>query len=200
MFRTARGFLLIAPPAFVAALVAFLLLHGRAAEAFVPYPFLADALGPALSRRPVERFVVASALFFVVPYLVSGLLLLLADAGVGAASGLWRRKEAAAGKRPVSRVPLESRLALAVGAVLLSALAGAKADKVAHGGELPGGVNVAPLLVAAIPFLATGAALVLASAAALPRAAAELLGARGRAAVKRTNRPASAGPGPREVR
>jgi hypothetical protein len=193
MFRTARGFLLIAPPAFVAALVAFLLVHGRAAEAFVPYPFLSEALGHALSRRPIGRFAVASWLFFVIPYLVAALLLLLADLGVGAASGLWRKKGAPAGKVPAVRAPVEARVALAAGAVLLSAFAGARLDRVAHGGELPGGVNVAPLLVAAIPFLAVGTALVLASAAALPRAVAGLFSGRGRTAGSRSV-------GPREVR
>jgi len=179
MFRTARGFLLIAPPAFLAALAAFLLTHSRAAETFVPYPFLAEALGPSLARRPVGRFAVASALFFFIPYFVTGLLLLLSDAGLGAASNLWSSaggKKAEPPARP--RVPPEAMAALAGGAVVLSWFGGTALDRVAHGGELPGGVNVAPLLVAAIPFLATGFALALATVVAIPRALARLLSRR----------------------
>ena len=43
MFRIARAFLVVAPAAFVLVLVSFLAVHPRAAEAFVPYPLLADA-------------------------------------------------------------------------------------------------------------------------------------------------------------
>ncbi len=176
MFRTARGFLLIAPPAFAVALAVFLLSHGRAAESFSPYPFLADALGPTLVKRPVGRFAAASTLFFVVPYLVSALLLLLSDAGVGAATRLWAKpaKGKPAPPERARRLPPEALVVFAGGALLLSGLAGAYLDRVAHGGELPGGVNIAPLLVAAIPFLAVGVGLVLAAVASLPRAVARV--------------------------
>ena len=180
--RTARGFLLIAPPAFLVALAVFLLTHGRAAESFSPYPFLLDALGPSLVRRPVGRFAAAATLFFVVPYLVTALLL-LSDAGLGAAAHLWktggRAKAAPAPPQPRRRLPPEALVVLTLAALLLSGLAGLYLDRVAHGGELPGGVNVAPFLVAGIPFLAIGLGLVLATVASLPRAAARILSRQG---------------------
>ena len=183
MFRTARGFLLIAPPAFLVALAVFLLTHGRAAESFSPYPFLLDALGPSLVRRPVGRFAAAATLFFVVPYLVTALLLLLSDAGLGAAAHLWKtgggRKAAPAPPQPRRRLPPEALVVLTLAALLLSGLAGLYLDRVAHGGELPGGVNVAPFLVAGIPFLAIGLGLVLATVASLPRALAQVLSRKG---------------------
>src|SRR5262249_52885757 len=82
MFRTARGFLLVAPPAFALTLISFLISHPHGAEAFVPYPFLADAMGQSLAKRPVARFTIAATVFFLLPYLVTGLLLFFADLGV----------------------------------------------------------------------------------------------------------------------
>src|SRR5204862_4085460 len=82
MFRTARGFLLVSPPAFVLVLVSFLVSHARAAEAFVPYPFLSEAMGQGFAKRPVFRFTISAIFFFLLPYLVTGLLLFFADLGV----------------------------------------------------------------------------------------------------------------------
>lgn len=173
MFRTARGFLLVAPVAFLAALVVFLLTHPGAAPSFTPYPFLVEALGPSLVRRPVSRFAVTAAVFFLLPYLVTALLLTLADLGSAAAARLWSG-------RPASRArpdgaPPESRAVFFGGTVLLAAFGGGLLHRVAHGGALPGGVNVAPLFVAAVPFASVGIALALAAAAALPRSIARAL-------------------------
>lgn len=59
--------------------------------------------------------------------------------------------------------------------LLLAAVAGARLPGVAHGGELPGGVNVAPAFVAAVPFLAVGAGLLVASIVSIPRAVVRLV-------------------------
>src|SRR5438105_617961 len=150
MFRTARGFLLAAPPAFALSLACFLLSHAHAAEAFVPYPFLAEAMGQTLTKRPVARFTISAVFFFLLPYLVTGLLLFFADLGVSAASPLWSRKR----RRPGAAAPPESRVAFAILLVASSVFAGGSLHRVAHGGELPGGVNVAPIFVAAVPFAA----------------------------------------------
>lgn len=166
MFRTARAFLVVAPAAFVLVLVAYVAAHPRATESFVPYPPLADALGAALSKRPFVRFVAASAVFFIPPYLMSGLLLFLADAGVSAAAPLWSRRPARRG----AALPPESRWAFLSGAALTAAGSGVSLHRVAHGGDLPGGINVGPLLVAVAAFAALAAGLVLGGLAAVPRA------------------------------
>jgi hypothetical protein len=171
MFRTARGFLLVAPPAFLLALVSFLSTHPNAAEAFTPYPFLTDALGRALTRRPVERFAVVSAVSFLFPYLVSGLLLFLADLGFGAARRLWGGKPG----QPHRRMPGESVVTFVAVTLVSSVAAGWSLHRVAHGGELPGGVNVAPLFVAAVPYVAVAVAFLLAGLASVPRSVARLL-------------------------
>lgn len=173
MFPTARGFLLVAPLAFLSALVVFLLTHPAAAQSFTPYPFLVEALGPSLVRRPVSRFAVTATVFFLLPYLVTALLLALSDLGSAAAARLWRGRPA---PRPrAAGAPPESRAVFFGGTVLLAALAGGLLHRVAHGGALPGGVNVAPLFVAAAPFVSIGIALALSAAAALPRTLARAL-------------------------
>jgi hypothetical protein len=166
MFRTARGFLLAAPGAFVLTLVSFLVAHPKAAEAFTPYPFMADALGQMLTRSPVARFVVTATVAFLLPYLAAGLLLFFADVGVTAASPLWR------GKRNVnvSRVVPESRVAFLATAAAFSVWAGISLHGVAHGGELPGGVNLSPVLVVGAAFAALTVALLLGALVGLPRA------------------------------
>jgi hypothetical protein len=166
MFRTARGFLLVAPPAFVLALASFLISHSHAAEAFVPYPFLADAMGQVLVKRPVARFTIAATFFFLLPYLVSGLLLLFADLGVSAASPLWSKRK----RRRAEPLPPESRVAFGIVLVVVSMAAGVSLHKVAHGGELPGGVNVAPVFVAAVPFVSVILATIVAGIVGIPRA------------------------------
>ena len=168
----ARGFVVIVPIAFTAALVTYLLTHGRAVEAFTPYPFLADALGPGLVKRPLQRFAVIATVLFLLPYVVTSLLLFLADGGIELAARLWRRKGNAPGKR--GALPPESVWAFVVAAVGASVLAARSLDKVARGGELPGGVNIAPVMVAAIPFAAAAVALVLAFLASVPRSVASL--------------------------
>jgi len=167
MFRTARAFLLVAPAVFLVTLVAFLVSHPRAAEVFAPYPFLADALGQGLMKKPLARFVITSVVFFLLPYLVAGLLLFLADLGVSAAAPIWRRKKAAA---PAGAIPLESRAGFLAAAAAFALWAGLSLHRVAHGGELPGGVNLSPLFVGIAAFVALAAALVVAGLAALPRA------------------------------
>jgi hypothetical protein len=167
MFRTARAFLLVAPGAFALALVAFLAAHPHASESFVAYPLLADALGSALSKRPLVRFVAASIVLFIPPYLMSGLLLLFADLGVSAAAPLWSRGPA---RRPAASVPPESRWAFLVSTALFAVGAGISLHRVAHGGDLPGGVNVGPLLVVLASFAAMAMGLVVGGLAAIPRA------------------------------
>ena len=176
MFRTARAFLLVLPAAFLVVLVAYLAAHPGAADAFVAYPFLAEPLGAALARRPLLRFVMASTAFFVPPYLVTGLLLFVADAGVSAAAPLWSGTRGRAMRKTVE-APVEARWTF-VGVSLASALAlGVSLHRVSHGGDLPGGVNVSPLFVVVGSFAAVGAGLVAAGVAALPRAVARRLGA-----------------------
>ena len=179
MFRTVRGFLILAPPVFVAALLAYLAAKPRAASSFTVYPFLAEVLGTGLPRSATARFVVVTTLFFVVPYLTAGVLLLLSDVGASAAATLWSRKRrvSPAGPRPRTLAP-EAFWTLAVSSVLLAAAAGNALPGVAHGGELPGGVNVAPAFVAAVPFAALGGGLVLAALASIPRAVARAAGRR----------------------
>ena len=60
MFRTVRGFLILAPPTFVAALVAYLSAKPRAVSTFTIYPFLAEVLGSGLPRSATARFVVVT--------------------------------------------------------------------------------------------------------------------------------------------
>lgn len=167
MFRTARAFLLVAPGIFVLVLVAFLAAHPHASESFVAYPLLADALGSALSKRPLVRYIAASIVLFIPPYLMSGLLLLFADLGVSAAAPLWSRGPA---RRTAAAVPPESRWAFLVSTALFAVGAGASLHRVAHGGELPGGVNVGPLLVVLASFVAMAAGLVVSGLVAVPRA------------------------------
>ena len=56
-----------------------------------------------------------------------------------------------------------------VAAIGASVFAARSLDRVAHGGELPGGVNIAPVMVAAIPFVATAFALAVAALVSIPR-------------------------------
>jgi hypothetical protein len=150
----------------VLVLVAFLASHSRAAESFVPYPLLADALGAALSKRPFVRFIAASFVFFVPPYLMSGVLLFLADAGVSAAAPLWSRGR---GRRVDTSIPPESRWAFLSITALAAPVFGVSLHRVAHGGDLPGGINVGPLLVALAAFAALIAGLAVAGFVAVPR-------------------------------
>jgi hypothetical protein len=167
MFRTSRAFLLVAPGAFLLVLIAYLVAHPRAAESFTAYPILADALGAALSKRPLVRFSAASIVCFLPPYLVAGLLLFFADLGVSAAAPLWSRGRARSGD---STLHGESRWAF-VGGTALAALAfGISLHRVAHGGDLPGGINVGPFLVTLAAFAAVAAGLVTGGIAAVPRA------------------------------
>jgi hypothetical protein len=167
MFRTARTFLVVAPGAFLLVLVAHLVAHAGAAESFTAYPFLADALGAALTKRPVVRFVAASIVFFLPPYLMAGLLLFFADLGVSAATPLWSEGRA---RRVDPPLPPESRWAFLGGTALAAPAFGVSLHRVAHGGDLPGGINVGPLLVALAAFAAVAAGLVLGGIAAAPRA------------------------------
>lgn len=175
MFRTVRGFLTLAPPAFLAALLAYLSAKPRAVASFTVYPFLAEVLGSGLPRSSTARFVVVTTLFFIVPYLVSGVVLFLADAGASAAAALWRkdRRPVQAGPRPPMLSP-EAFWTLVATSVLLAAVAGSQLPGVAHGGELPGGVNVAPAFVAAVPFVAIGAGLLVSFVVSIPRAVVRL--------------------------
>lgn len=167
MFRIARAFLVVAPAAFVLVLIAFLAVHSRAVESFVPYPLLADALGAALSKRPFVRFVAASIVFFLPLYLMSGVLLLFADLGVSAAAPLWSR---GARRRADASIPPESRWAFLSITAVAAVVFGVSLHRVAHGGDLPGGINVGPLLVALAAFAALIAGLVVAGLVAVPRA------------------------------
>ena len=174
MFRTARAFLLVAPGAFLLVLVAYLVAHPHAAESFTAYPILADALGAALTKRPLVRFIAASTVSFLPPYLMAGLLLFFADAGVSAAAPLWSRGPA---RRADSPIPGESRWAFLGGTALAAPAFGVSLHRVAHGGDLPGGINVGPLLVALAAFAAVAAGLALGGIAAIPRAVARRFGA-----------------------
>jgi hypothetical protein len=167
MLRTSRGFLLVAPAAFAVTLAAFLLSHPKAPDAFAPYPFMSEALGPGVIRHPLLRFALTSLVSFVVPYLVAGLLLLLAELGLGTAASLWPGKK---GRRASSGVPAESRWTFLGVSLGVAAWAGVSLHRVAHGGELPGGVNVAPLFVSAAAFGALAAGLLASILVAAPRA------------------------------
>jgi len=173
MFRTVRAFLLVLPGAFVLVLLAYLVTHPGAADSFVAYPFLADALGGWVNRRPLIRFILASAAFFVPPYLVTGLLLFVADAGVSAAAPLWRK----GARRPVASPPPESRWAFLAVSLSAAVALGVLLHRVAHGGELPGGVNVSPIFVVVASFVAVTAGLVASGVVAVPRVVARRLGA-----------------------
>ncbi len=170
MFRTARAFLLVLPGAFLLVLIAYLATHTGAADSFVAYPFLAESLGSAIAKRPVVRFVMASLVFFVPPYLVTGLLLFVADAGISAAVPLWGSRKPKAARAQAGVPAPEARWAF-LGVSLAAALAlGASLHRVAHGGELPGGVNVSPLFVVIASFGAVGIGLLAAGVVAVPRA------------------------------
>jgi hypothetical protein len=166
MFRTARGFLLLAPPAFLIGLVAFLVIHPRALESYTVYPIMSDLLGAGLVKRPLARFVATAVLFFLIPYLVTGLLLFFADLGLAAAAPLWTGRRTKPGSETP---PPEARWTFLVGTAVLAAVVGAQLHKVARGGELPGRISIAPLMVAAVPFAAIAGSLVLAGLAGLPR-------------------------------
>ncbi len=177
MFRTVRGFLFLAPPAFLAALLAYLSAKPRAVSSFTVYPFLAEVLASGLPKSSTARFVVVATLFFIIPYLVAGVVLFLADLGASASAALWRRKDSrpsGPGPRPAMLAP-EAYWTLVATSLLLAAFAGARLPGVAHGGELPGGVNVAPAFVAAVPFVTVGAGLLLAFVASVPRAVLRLV-------------------------
>ena len=171
MLRTLRAFLLVAPAAFAAVLVAFLVTHPRAPESFSVYPFMSEALGPEAAKHPVLRFTLTSVVFFVPPFLALGLLLLLSEIGVGAASALWRRKGKAV-RRGFEGGPPEGRIAFVAVTLALSIAGGLSLHRVAHGGELPGGVNVAPLFVVAAAFASVAAGFVAALLVSMPRAIA----------------------------
>ncbi len=180
MFRTVRAVLLVAPAAFAVTLAAFLLTHPRAPGSFVAYPFMADALGQGVLKYPVLRFSLTSAAFFIPPYLILGLLLFLAETGLAAAAPLWRGRSRGRG---ADEIPPESRWAFGGISLVLAAWAGVSLHRVASGGELPGGVNVAPLFVVAASFGAVAAGLVAALLIGLPRA---LLGTGRAARTRRT--------------
>jgi len=168
MFRTSRAFLLVAPAAFLVTIVAFLVSHPRAPDSFAAYPFMTEALGPDVVKHPVLRFSLTALAFFVTPYLVVGLLLVLSELGLGAAVPLWRRRKGSVSADP--GVPAESRWVFLGVTLTLSAWVGVSLHRVAHGGELPGGVNVAPLFVVAASFGAVAAGLAASLLAAVPRA------------------------------
>ena len=130
VFRTVRGFLVLAPPAFVAALLAYLSARPRAVSSFAVYPLLADVLGSGLPRSTPARFVVVTILCFIVPYLVAGVLLFLADVGASAAASLWKRERRPpeAGPRPASLAP-ETFWTLVSSSILLAAVAGTPAPE-----------------------------------------------------------------------
>jgi hypothetical protein len=182
MFRTARGFLLVAPAAFVVALTAFLLAHPKAPEAFAAFPFMSEALGPDVVKHPFLRFELTSIVFFLVPYLVTGLLLFFAELGLGAAAPLWKGKKRS--RTAPAGIPGESRWAFLGVSLAVAGWAGASLHHVAHGGELPGGVNVAPLFVAAAAFGAVAVGLLASLVAAIPRA---LLGGQPAPRVRRAS-------------
>ncbi|HEV8267356.1 MAG TPA: hypothetical protein VGR00_03950, partial [Thermoanaerobaculia bacterium] len=96
-------------------------------------------------------------------------LLFLAEVGTAAAGPLWT------GKRGSRRIgpPPESRIGFVVATLAFAGVLGFSLHRVAHGGELSGGVNVAPIFVAAVPFAATVAGLFVAGVIALPRAVHE---------------------------
>lgn len=185
MFRTARAFLIVAPGAFLLVLIAYLGAHPRAAESFAAYPIVADALGAALTKRPLVRFIAASIVSFLPPYLMAGLLLFFADVGVSAAAPLWSRGPA---RRADSAVPKESRWAFVGGTALAAPAFGVSLHRVAHGGDLPGGINVGPLLVALAAFAAVAAGLVAGGIAAGPRALISRLRSPERAVESRSRR------------
>ncbi len=186
MFRAVRGFLALAPLAFLAALLGFLLKDPAAADRFTPHPILTDLLGRVLSWSPIPRFSATATIFFAAPYLTVALLLFLSDLSWGSSARLWRTRAktrpARAGAREEERMPpAEARWTLVVASLLLSAILGVLLHRVAHGGELPGGVNVAPLFVAAAPFPALFVALLLSALAAAPRAVHRYMTSKGTA-------------------
>ena len=166
MFRTSRAFLFAAPVAFGVTLAAFLILHPKAPESFAAYPFMSDALGPVV-RSPFLRFFLTTIVFFLAPYLVVGILLLLSELGLGAAEPLF----GAAGRSRKRRVevPPESRWAFIGVTLAAAAWAGASLHRVAHGGDLPGGVNVTPVFIVAASLGAVTGGLLASLLAALPR-------------------------------
>lgn len=169
MLRTLRAFLLVAPLAFVFVLVSFLASHPQAPETFSPYPFLSDALGPGAAKHPVLRFATTSTVFFLPPYLAVGLLLLLSEVGVGSAAAVWAGRKR--GRKTASfSEPPESRVAFVVVTLGAAVACGVSLHRVAHGGELPGGVNVAPLFVVAATFASMAAGLAAALLVSIPRA------------------------------
>lgn len=184
MFRTARAFLLVAPGAFLLVLVAYLVAHPRAADSFTAYPILADALGAALTKRPLVRFVAASIVSFLPAYLMAGLLIFFADLGVSAAEPLWSR----ASGRADPALPRESAWAFLGGTALSAVAFGVSLHRVAHGGDLPGGINVGPLLVGLAAFAAVAAGLVAGGIAAVPRALIERLRTPARGVASRSGR------------
>ncbi|MBK9088099.1 MAG: hypothetical protein IPL90_03240 [Holophagales bacterium] len=175
MFRTVRGFLTLAPPAFLAALLAYLSAKPRAVSTFTVYPFLAEVLASGLPRSSTAKFVVVTTLFFIVPYLVAGVVLFLADAGASASAALWRK----------DRRPSHPGRARQPGAGGLLDSGGDLASPGRHRRSpatrsrprrrASRGVNVAPVFVAAVPFVAVGAGLLLALLASIPRAVVRLL-------------------------
>ena len=100
-------------------------------------------------RGPVGRFSTVTTLAFLGPYLVVGLLLLLSDLGISATSRMWRGR-AAADRRLRQRFPPEALWTLLAVSGLGAIVAGRLLRHVAGGGELPGGVNVAPAFVPAV--------------------------------------------------
>lgn len=179
MFRTARGFLQLAPPAFLAALLSVVLFYPKAASDFSPYPFLVDALGKTLGQKPIGRFTAVSTLFFLLPYVLTGVLLLISDLGVSSFRRLWQetppkeRPERSSSPKPL--LPEARWTFIGVG-LLLPLTCGYVLVKAARGGELPGGINVAPFIVAAYPFATTAIALVLTFLVALPRGLFRFIG------------------------
>ena len=156
MFRTARAFLLVLPGASSSS-SSRTSSHTRAPPSLSSRTrFWRTPSAPGLTKRPLIRFVLAAAAFFVPPYLVTGLLLFVADAGISAAAPLWAKGRRRAAHRDAEPPP-ESRWAF-LGVSLVSAAAfGVLLHRVAHGGELPGGVNVSPLFVVIASFARRGA-------------------------------------------
>ena len=155
-----RNCALLLPAAYVLAALCFLLTHGRQDPALSVYPFLGDWVGSSrLPESPQIRFLLQTALLFLVPYLLWLSLVLLV---VLAERGLWGvRARASAGLFRRVFTGLFVTLFL-----ILSGLVGAAADALKR--RLPADVHAGPAAVAVAPFAAAALAFLPALIAAMP--------------------------------
>jgi hypothetical protein len=154
-----RNSVLVLPTSFLLGALVFILTHGRSQPGYEVFPFLRDLLGQGrIPSTPELRFLMQGALVFCPAYLFVLLILLLTAVAESVIFGPAPRKKPGLYARAFPTTYLVLYFLATVVIVL-----GTGAVRRVIGSDFP----VAPVVVAAAPFLAALAALPAAAFAAL---------------------------------